>query len=292
MRTRTLAKEDIAKVQGEDWVDPERRPYVDGSVAYLPVKEGFPCDLELAEREQYHGRGYFIVGDVAVIHGQRPSLQDVERIVQVRRPRGVLWIRSLHGTTRTPESEVLYGEVGEVRHVENNFMFLFDPRNVMFAQGNLAEKRRMADLVRRSGIPERVADMYAGIGYFTIPMAGSGASVHAMEINPVAFRYLQRNIVENGLSDRVKAACGDCRDLLSGTYDRIVMGHFDAITMLPVALEHVHLGTTLHVHSLNSVEHEIGLQLARAGFSGDTVVHKVKKYRPHTWHVVHDVTIL
>jgi tRNA wybutosine-synthesizing protein 2 len=292
MRTRMVAKEDIAKVMDENWVDPQKRPYVNGSDAYLPVKDGFPCDFEIAARRQYHGRGFFILGDVAVLHGRKPSLQEVERIVQFRHPRGVLWIRSLQGHMRRPESEVVYGEVGEVRHVENNFTYLFDPQKVMFAQGNLEEKRRLAGLIRKSGIPERVADMYAGIGYFTIPMAASGASVHAMEINPVAFRYLERNIVVNGLSGRVHATCGDCRHLLYGTYDRILMGHFDAITMLPDALEHVRDGTVLHIHSLGSVECEIDFQLARTGFSAEIHVHKVKKYRPHTWHVVHDVMIL
>jgi tRNA wybutosine-synthesizing protein 2 len=112
-----------------------------------------------------------------------------------------------------------------------------------------------------------------------------------MEINPVAFGYLERNVLENGLSLRVQATCGDCRDLMSGTYDRIVMGHFDAITMLPQALEHIRSGSAIHLHSLGSVESEIHSQLARAGFSAEIHVHKVKKYRPHTWHVVQDVMI-
>jgi tRNA wybutosine-synthesizing protein 2 len=178
-----------------------------------------------------------------------------------------------------------------VRHVEDNFTYLFDPKKVMFAQGNLEEKRRLAALIRKSGIPERVADMYAGIGYFTIPMAAIGAFVHAIEINPVAFGYLQRNIEQNALSGHVEASCGDCRDLLFRTYDRIVMGHFDAITMLPQALKHIRSGSFIHLHSLGSVENEIRLHLERAGFSAEIHVHKVKKYRPHTWHVVQDVMI-
>ncbi len=291
MRTRTVPKEDLAEIQEEDWVDSQRRPYVTGATAYTPVKEGFPFDCEIIERRQYHGRGFFMLGDVAVIHGRKPSHQDIERMVNVRQPKGILWIRSLHDHTRTPESEVVYGEVGEVYHLENNFIYIFDPQKVMFAQGNLEEKRRMADLIRKSGKNQRVADMYAGIGYFTIPMAGCGALVHAMEINPVAFGYLERNVLENGLSLRVQATCGDCRDLMSGTYDRIVMGHFDAITMLPQALEHIRSGSVIHLHSLGSVENEVHSQLARAGFSAEIHVHKVKKYRPHTWHVVEDVMI-
>ena len=95
--------------------------------------------------------------------------------------------------------------------------------------------------------------MFAGIGYFTIPVAGSGARLHAMEINPVAFGYLKRNIRENGLSDHVEPSLGDCRDLLTGTYDRIIMGHFDAASMLQSALLHVHAGSIIHLHSIGAV---------------------------------------
>jgi tRNA wybutosine-synthesizing protein 2 len=133
--------------------------------------------------------------------------------------------------------------------------------------------------------------MFAGIGYFTIPVAGSGGHVHAMEVNPVAFDYLQRNIIANGLSGLVTASLGDCRDRLSGTYNRIIMGHFDAIPMLPCALNHVEAGSTIHVHSIGNREEQIGKICKSAGFSPTIVVHNVKKYRPHAWHVVQDVTL-
>jgi tRNA wybutosine-synthesizing protein 2 len=150
---------------------------------------------------------------------------------------------------------------------------------------------RIAQIINKSGQPERIADMFAGIGYFTIPAAGSGAFVHTMEINPVAFDYLLRNIVVNGLSDRIKADLGDCRDFLSGTYNRIIMGHFDAIAMLPHALRHVQSGSAIHVHSVGTVEEQIREHIEEAGFSASIHVHKIKKYRPHAWHVVQDVII-
>jgi tRNA wybutosine-synthesizing protein 2 len=112
-----------------------------------------------------------------------------------------------------------------------------------------------------------------------------------MEINPVAFEYLNRNVHENGLSRQVNSSLGDCRDLLYGIYDRIVMGHFDAISMLPSALLHVREGSIIHLHSIGTVEDTIKEQVEGAGFSASIHVHKVKKYRPHAWHVVQDVTI-
>ena len=275
----------------EDWIDRSRSPYAEGETIWVPVREDAAFDREIPERSPFQGRGFFMIGDIAVIHGKRPACSEVEEIVRFRHPQGVLWIESLNEVTRTPATEVLWGDVGEVRHHESGYTYFLDPRKVMFSQGNRMEKLRMAALVRDSGQPERVADMFAGIGYFTIPVAGSGAHVHAMEINPVAFEYLQRNIIANKLSDLVTASPGDCRDILSGTYTRIIMGHFDAIQFLPSALEHVEAGSTIHVHSIGSAEEQIRQHCEKAGFSPTIIVHNVKKYRPHAWHVVQDVTL-
>ncbi len=232
-----------------------------------------------------------MMGDVAVLHGRMPSDKEIKGIINFRHPKGILLIHSLNDCTRTPDTKILYGEVGDVQHKENGFTYVLDPQRVMFAQGNREEKRRMAECVKRSGHPERVADMYAGIGYFTIPMAGSGAFVDAMEINPVAFEYLKKNIFINNLSDHVQASCGDCRNLLSGVYDRIVMGHFDSLPVLPLALRHVRQGGVIHLHSCGTIGSEIRSLLAGAGFSAEIHVHKVKKYRPHTWHMVWDIVV-
>jgi tRNA wybutosine-synthesizing protein 2 len=289
MKVRIATEQNLKKIRSEDWINPRRRPYIHDGIAYIPVKDGYAFDREISERTRYIGRGFFMLGDVAVIHGTKPSQEEIQRIVSFRKPKGIVWIRSLLDYTRTPDTEVMYGEVGEVYHHEDDLTYILDPQKIMFAQGNRIEKRRMAEIIKTEGKTERVADMCAGIGYFTIPMATVGAFVHAMEINPVAFGYLRRNIVENTLSDRVEASCGDCRDLLFGIYDRIVIGHFNAITMLPHALRHVSKGGVIHLHSLGSVEDEIRSQLAGAGFSAEIHVHKVKKYRPHLWHVVQDV---
>jgi len=50
---------------------------------------------------------------------------------------------------------------------------------------------------------ERVLDMFAGIGYFTLPMARAGAEVTAVEHNPTAFRYLIENAQLNDVGSRV-----------------------------------------------------------------------------------------
>ncbi|WP_292367754.1 class I SAM-dependent methyltransferase [Methanoregula sp. UBA64] len=289
MRVRAIKKAALYAVRDEEWVDPDRRPYVKGDTAWVPVREGFSFEREIPDRHRYGGPGYFMLGDVAVVHGPRPNPGAVDEIVGFRHPRGVVWIEALADVTRTPRTEILWGECGEVCHRESGYTYYLDPQKVMFSQGNREEKMRMARLVSEKN--ERVADMFAGIGYFTVPVAGSGAVVHAMEINPVAFGYLKRNIAANNLGDRVEASCGDCRNLLTGEYDRVVMGHFDAVEMLPSVFSHVRAGSVLHVHSIGEQSAKIGEALRGAGFSFSIQVHKVKKYRPHAWHVVQDVTL-
>jgi len=291
MRVRAIPKEKIRTIQKEDWIDRSRSPYAEGETIWVPVKEDASFDRVIPKKQPYKGRGFFMIGEIAVIHGAKPARSDVEEIVQFRHPKGVLWIESLNEVTRIPSAEVLWGDVDEVLHHENGYTYILDPRKVMFSPGNRLEKLRMAALVQESSQCERVADMFAGIGYFTISIAGSSRHIHAMEINPVAFEYLKRNIIANRLSDQVTASLGDCRVLLSGIYNRIIMGHFDAIQFLPSALQHVEQGSTIHVHSIGNVEDQIKNLCESTGFSPTIIVHKVKKYRPHAWHVVQDVTL-
>jgi len=291
MRARRIAKKDLGEIGSAAWADHSRSPYVEGDTAWVPVQPHEPYDAEIRKPPRYTGRGYYMAGDVAVVHGERPSGAELGEIVRFRHPRGVVWIESVQGVTRTPQTEILWGSAGEVRHKESGYTYLLDPQKVMFSMGNRNEKIRIAGMIRDGTGNERVADMYAGIGYFAIPMAGAGARVHAIEINPVAFGWLQRNIGVNRLSGRVTATLGDCRTMLTGTYDRIVMGHFDAIAMVSEALRHVHTGSIIHLHSIGPVVDQIRGQVEGAGFSATIRVHKVKKYRPHAWHVVQDVTI-
>jgi len=291
MRVRAVSRGAIRELGSAGWVDRTRAPVADGDLLWVPVRDSEPCDREIPEREPYHGRGYHMVGDIAVLQGKEPTESEINEIARFRHPRGILWIESLQDITRIPHSLVVWGTGGEVSHRESGITYILDPEKVMFSMGNRGEKARIARLIRCSPRRERVADMFAGIGYFTLPIAKAGAMVHAMEINPVAFRYLIRSIGANGLSGSVTPSLGDCRQLLSGTYDRIVMGHFDAVSLLPDALRHAGPGSIIHVHSIGPAEEAIREHTEGAGFSSTIHVHKVKKYRPHAWHVVQDVCL-
>ncbi|XP_026212896.1 tRNA wybutosine-synthesizing protein 2 homolog [Anabas testudineus] len=125
---------------------------------------------------------------------------------------------------RSPVVTMLLGEHSWVKHVDNGIKYEFDVTKCMFSAGNITEKLRVAGFDCRG---ETVVDLYAGIGYFTLPyLIHAGAShVHACEWNPDAVEALQRNLEANRVSDRCTIHQGDNRQLkLSDMADRVNLG--------------------------------------------------------------------
>jgi tRNA wybutosine-synthesizing protein 2 len=287
MRARLVPVSALAASIKEDWVDTCRKPYVTKEGAYIPVRQDYDASHIIPERQRT-GRGYQKLGDVILFHGDKPTPGEIQEIITRNNPRGILWIVGHQGVMRKPQINILYGNCGEVTHKESGISYSLDVEKVMFSQGNREEKRRIASLVKPG---EKTGDMISGIGYFTLGIARAGSFVHAMEINPVSFSYLQQNICANNLAARIHASCGDCRTLISGIYDRIHMGHFDAISFLPTALLHATSQTTIHVHMLNDETNKIEKIIRDCNMYADTSVHRVKKTGPKTWHQVCDVII-
>ena len=282
----------LQRVQNEDWVDQSAKVFVDADIAYIPVREGYPCDLKLSPRKRKN-RGFQRVGDIILFHGPCPTKTDLFFVIDAFSPAGVLWVHGHRGVTRKPVVSCLYGYSHEVTHKEAGILYQFDPSLVMFSQGNREEKLRVAKKVLPG---ERTIDMFAGIGYFTLQLAKMGANVEAVEINPIAYRYLCMNIFINNLSN-IHHVYGNSIHNLSGIYDRIHMGHFDAISFLPTALQHVKAGTVLHVHMVTNKSREKETETIKTilddyALSAELLWHRVKKVQPRAWHMVCDVQIL
>ncbi|NTV00474.1 MAG: SAM-dependent methyltransferase [Methanoregulaceae archaeon] len=284
MRVRVVRPESLARLKDEPWVEGRRRPYVRDGIAYMPVRDGYDADLVLPDRRPYTGRGFSMIGTIALFEGEEPTKEQVRQVKEWKNPTGILWVRARNGVLRLPDIRVVSGESSVVRHREMGVVYWLDPSQVMFSRGNRQEKARMMGIIRKG---ERVADMFAGIGQFSLPLAYAGAKVHAMELNPVAYGYLCRNIEENGFSGQMTAECGDSRDLLFGWYDRIVMGHFDAQDLLSAATGHILPGGIIHLHSAFEGTPSLADQY-QDSFVVEAI-RRVKKVRPHTWHYVMDL---
>jgi tRNA wybutosine-synthesizing protein 2 len=190
-----------------------------------------------------------VVGSVVLVDiGDVPRPEEVgEALLSLHGEADTVLARGgVSRATREPEVEVLAGEGDtETVHTEHGTRYALDLAAVMFAPGNKDERARMGEVVREG---ERVFDMFAGIGYFTLPMARAGAAVTAAEVNPTAFRYLVENAVLNGVEDRISAFRADCRDVEVEAVDRVVMGYYDAWEYLDAALAALRPAGVVHLH--------------------------------------------
>ncbi|XP_003256234.2 tRNA wybutosine-synthesizing protein 2 homolog [Nomascus leucogenys] len=170
--------------------------------------------------------------------------------------------------TRTPAVTLLLGDHGWVEHVDNGIRYKFDVTQCMFSFGNITEKLRVASL---SCAGEVLVDLYAGIGYFTLPfLVHAGAAfVHACEWNPHAVVALRNNLEINGVADRCQVHFGDNRKLkLSNIADRVILGLIPSSEEgWPIACQLLRqdAGGILHIHQ--NVESFPGKNLQALGVS-------------------------
>ena len=101
----------------------------------------------------------------------------------------IMKVDHIQGTKREPIVKLLYGDDTETINKENNCLFKLDLKKVMWSKGNNNERIRIARLVEDN---ETVIDMFAGIGYFSIPIGrfSNAKHVYSIEINPNSFYYL------------------------------------------------------------------------------------------------------
>ncbi|NWQ93946.1 TYW2 protein, partial [Burhinus bistriatus] len=120
--------------------------------------------------------------------------------------------RVLPDGIRSPSVTLLLGQDGWVEHVDNGIRYTFDVTKCMFSPGNITEKLRVASLPC-SG--EVLVDLYAGIGYFTLPylVHAAAAFAHACEWNGHAVEALRRNLALNGVQNRCRIHHGDSRQV-------------------------------------------------------------------------------
>jgi tRNA wybutosine-synthesizing protein 2 len=247
---------------------------------------------------------YERLGHVLVLRLPEPLLpfrkEVAEAYAKVLKARTVLMEKGIiRGVERRPDVELLFGEETETTHSESGILYRLDPTKVMFSSGNFDEKLRMASLDCRG---ETVVDMFAGIGYFTMPLAAKAKAkkVVACEINPEAVRFLRKNIELNRVGDKVTVFEGDNRDLPGeGFADRVVMGYVNVTwQFLPKAFSLVKKGGIIHYQDTCSIDRipEGLIENLRVGSGGRPFevlgIKEVKAYAPSISHMVVDIRVL
>ena len=214
----------------------------------------------------------------------------------------VLARHGISGEHREPSVKVIAGDGDtETVHTEHGTRYAMDLAEVMFSPGNKAERARMGDIVDPD---ERVLDMFAGIGYFTLPMARAGAHVTAVERNPTSFRFLVENVMLNDVDERVHPYRADCRDVVpgfasEGRADRVVMGYYEAHEYLDSALDALAPGGVLHMHEATPTSLVFDRPIERleaAAAEADRTVEvldtrRIKEYSEGVAHIVVDAQV-
>jgi len=248
--------------------------------------------------------GYQLVGDIAVLN-LHPSLRQhfpiIGEVAKKELKAASVCARTgpVLGELRQPQVELIAGKKTETTHTENGVFYHLDLSKVMFSKGNVSERGRLAAVVRKG---ETVVDMFAGIGYFSLPIAKTGnpRMVYAIELNPIAMDFLKQNIRLNNLVGKITPILGDSRKVPMGSVaDRVIMGYLpETWRYLEAALSYLKPeGGTIHYHDVYPKESlwdeptemlekhafKYGLRLQRA--SNKKIV---KQYSPGKCHIVID----
>ena len=208
----------------------------------------------------------------------------------------------ISGERRESSAELLHGNRLDVERIEHGVNFVYRITECMFSQGNLNERKRMGDLDLSN---EEILDLYAGIGYYTLPMLVRGNAKHvtATEWNPNAIRDLRKGLERNKVAEKCKVIEGDNRlhgNLLEARFDRVVLGLLpQAWDGFETAMKAIRpIGGILHVHGVASTknpeewEEEVIMRLSQFLRSVTKIdVFKIKSYAPYWDHRVLDVKI-
>lgn len=249
---------------------------------------------------------YQIVGDVMLL--KLPKLTPAQKqkaaqaiIQMLPYIKTVCEIKEISGELREPTVSILAGSSTATVHKENDILYKIDVSKLMFSKGNLYERKRILGQVKEG---ETIIDMFAGIGYFSLPLAKltKAKEIIAVEKNPTAYSFLTENIALNKIQNII-AIQGDCK-IAARTFgskaDRIVMGYFPGTeSFLPAAFWMAKPGCVIHFHNIYG-EKELWkkplgqIEEACRAFRKECTIllkKKVKSYGPRKYHAVIDFKV-
>ena len=239
------------------------------------------------------------IGDILILDNKFnfESEDELELLAKKHNVKTIMKIDHIQGTKREPVYKILFGSDTETVNKENGCLFKLDLAKVMWSKGNNNERLRIAKLVEDD---EVVLDMFAGIGYFSIPIGvhSNAKHIYSIEINPNSYFYLNENIKLNKLTN-VTPILGDCKDVAPKyNADRIVMGYVKTTHhYLKAAIDSLNEGGILHYHETVPEKlmktRPVERIMSQAGSRDVELIkiNKIKKYAPGVEHVVVDARI-
>ena len=257
--------------------------------------------------------GFQKIGDIIILNLDE-SLLEYKKVIG-EAVLGIFGVRSvcnkfgeITGKFREPQIEVIAGDENTVTtHVEHGCKYRFDVRKVMFAKGNISERVRIAKQVKDGEI---IVDMFAGLGYFTIPIGklSKAEKIYSIELNPISFDFFKENLKINHIHN-VEAINGDNREIIDRLVekgiraDRVLMGYLPPPKeFLPWAFKIIMKEGILHYEDfvvvgkekedIDRVLDDVRVVGKEFGFDVKLLLaKKVKSYGPKIDHYVFDFQV-
>ena len=257
-------------------------------------------------------RSFDVVGDIAILEldselsafetGIAEAIMEVHPNVQavfaksgeVSGPERVRPLRYVAGENRT-----------RTIHREQGCLFKVDLSKVFFSPRLSTEHQRVALLVDKG---ERVVDMFAGAGPFSILIAKrvGDVRVEAIDANPQAIELVRENARANKVESKVYAHLGDARNIvqeeLAQTANRVIMNHpsaskdfiRDACEALQPSGGIIHYYTFAGENWEEDSGREIQFGVEASGYVMERVlgIHRVREVAPMKWQVSVDLRVV
>ena len=271
------------------------------------ARELLPCNLV-----SFFPRSMDFVGDIAVVEvpSELESHKQTVGEIILRVHKNVTTVLAkagaISGARRLREFEVLAGQDRtETVHREHGCTYYLDIAKVYFSPRLSYEHNRVASQV---GEDETVIDMFAGVGPFSILIAKkhSGVKIYAIDLNPQAVKYLKRNIIANGVQERVVPIIGDAKEIvpskLANSADRVIMNLPEkALEFLSTACEALKpQGGIVHFYHfengsnpIETTKERLTETLEKMGYKINNVLlaRTVREVSPYRYQVVVDLKI-
>jgi len=257
-------------------------------------------------------RSFDVVGDITVLQldsDLAPYETSVaEAIMEVHPNVRAVFAKSgeVSGAERIMPLRYIAGENRTYTiHREHGCTFKVDLSKVFFSPRLSTEHQRVAQLVDEG---ERVVDMFAGVGPFSILIAKRVDDIHieAIDANPQAIELVQENVRSNKVESKVHAHVGDARDIirerLTHRASRVIMNHpsasKDFIKAACDALKptggvihyYTFAGSSWEEDSRSEIEHGV----EGSGYVAERVlaIHRVREVAPTRWQVAVDFRVV
>ncbi len=299
-----LLQRELGAILGEDEFEPRKK-------SPRTLEDALSGKISLEALKDLP-RSFDIVGDISILE-LAPELGLYEKtiaqaILEVHSNVKAVFAKAgpVSGAERVrPLRHVAGEERTETVHREFGCVFRVDLSKVFFSPRLSTEHQRVA---RQVADGERVVDMFAGVGPFSILIGKTvkNVTIDAIDSNPEAARLIQENARTNKVESKVHVHLGDARTVarqLDGRATRAIMNHPSAAKeFVDAACDALQpSGGVVHYYTFGEGENseararsELEKALKSSGNSVDRLlgIRKVREVAPMRWQIGIDAQVI